>query len=106
MGGLLYIVFFILRDMYYLFRILSFLRGCRAKFKYKDELVQSDTPKDVLVRNFNEARNIAIQFYLDTKKSFSKDMDQGDDDDKNPDYDAIRILDMLEADEEVIEKDR
>ena len=37
-GGLIYIVFFILRDVYYLFRILSFLRGCRAKFGYKDEL--------------------------------------------------------------------
>lgn len=60
----------------------------------------------MLVRCFNEARNIAIQYYLDTKKSFSKDMEQADDDDKNIDYDGIRILDMLEADEDLIESNR
>ena len=33
-------------------------------------------------------------------------MEQADDDDKNIDYDGIRILDMLEADEDLIEGNR
>ena len=33
-------------------------------------------------------------------------MEQADDDDKNIDYDGIRILDMLEADEDLIESNR
>ena len=62
-AGPIYIVFFILRDTQYLFRIFLMHKGCRAANNIKDELATEQFPIMDEVNCFNEARHIVLEKY-------------------------------------------
>lgn len=83
-AGPFYIIFFILRDTWYLFRIFTMHDGCRA-YHNKADSFMSDKPSIMVEVNcFNEARNIVInEYHTALKKAKDKDKDK-DKDKKDP----------------------
>jgi len=55
------------------------------------------------VRCYNEAREIVIVKYLETKKVLMNSMREAEDE-KQIDFDQLKILEMLKLDEELISK--
>ena len=104
-SGPVILVFFVLRDFWYMFRILTMHMGCRTAAGLQDELPQAEVDDDEEVRCCNEARKIVIRKYLEVKKAMKGDMED-DGEEKEIDFDNLKILDMLAEDEEMIEENR
>ena len=77
-AGPFYIVFFIVRDWCYMFRILTWTQGCRQAASLSDELPSKDIDENDEVRCYNEARAIAIAKYFEEKNKAEGGM-EGDD---------------------------
>ena len=99
-SGLIFIGFFIIRDLWYMFRILTMHNGCRHAAGLQDELPKQKIDVDEEVRCFNEAREIVITKYYEVRKACLKDGG----DEEVIDYDNLNILNMLEEDCEMIEQ--
>lgn len=69
--GPILLIYFILRDMNYMFRILCEHQGCRIAAGLGDALPQTKIDVSEQVQRFNEARNIAILKYLEVKRQIN-----------------------------------
>ena len=61
--GVGYILFMAFYDLYSLFNILTMLEGCRKHFDLDNDLDEEEEDLDMIVRCYNDAREVAIQHY-------------------------------------------
>ena len=109
-AGPIYIVFFILRDTQYLFRIFLMHKGCRAANNIKDELATEQFPIMDEVNCFNEARHIVLEKYREhikkAREASMKDEAQKEDDEEDEGIKEGEILIHIANDYELIEAHR
>lgn len=103
--GPFYALFILFRDFINFFKILTMLRGCRAAADLADELYTEPIDEDLEVRLYNEAREIVIEHYFETKKELDPDRltkEAAADEDNKIDFINLDILKLLAEDEELI----
>ena len=66
-SGPIFLVFFVLRDIWYMFYILSKHQGCRKALKIEEVSFGVVRDEADEVQRFNEARIVAIQKYMAVK---------------------------------------
>ena len=104
--GLLYCIFFVLRDVGYYLYILSMTEGCKEYMGLSEGIGDQEFDEDEEVRCFNEARDIVIVAYLEAKKkcldSQNNDKDKDEEEEGKIDIENLNVRDMLIADEDLI----
>jgi hypothetical protein len=81
--GNLYLVHMILKDTYYLLKILSMLKGCKAADPHKlDDDEEEEISEETKLDLYNEIRIIVMQMYVECTDAFLNELKENEDDEQ------------------------
>ena len=68
LSGFFFTLFLVLRDIYYLVKILLMHQGCRQAMGLTDELTDTEIDREIKLKVYNEVRETVIEMYLELRK--------------------------------------